>query len=340
MDRPTDLDEVRTAWRALQSESGGAGWRTIAVLNGCACPILAGREFPGNEEAILVGFDKVRRPSPETLPQGQGFLVTCPELGAGGGRLTWIALSRQTGGDLELFTHMAADVLATLESRYVTEDSRRFSVFIARIRSWQEFMRGGMSRVLSPEAELGLVGELQMLTMILRAGYPAAATIDAWRGPRRGLHDFALDAGVIEVKSAITGGGFPAHIASLDQLDENLVRPIFLAALRFDASPAGRTLPQIVDAQRNMLATHESARADFDNRLVEAGFMDAVRASYVRTFEMVSTRYYEMGASFPRLTRGIVPRGVTKASYELELDLVSGEPTPADEVFRRLGVLV
>jgi hypothetical protein len=42
-----DFEELRAAWRALQYETAGAGWRTIPILGGLACPILAGREFQG-----------------------------------------------------------------------------------------------------------------------------------------------------------------------------------------------------------------------------------------------------------------------------------------------------
>jgi hypothetical protein len=335
-----DLEELRAAWRALQYESAGAGWRTIPILGALVCPILAGREFPGNEEAILVGFQGIQRPPAESLPQGQGFLVTCPDLGTVGRDRTWIGLARQTGGDLDLFAIMAADVLGTLDSRYVSGDSRRFSVFVARIRSWQEFMRRGMPRLLSPEAELGLVGELQILSTILQAAYPVALSVEAWKGPQRGLHDFVLDGGVIEVKTAIASRGFPAHITSLDQLDESLVRPLYLAAVRLNVAPIGKTLSQYVDSLREVLALHEDARADFDSRLIEAGFMDSMGGSYVRAFHVASVSYYEVGDGFPRLTRASVPRGVTRAIYDLDLDLVSQVPKSGEEILRQLGVLV
>jgi hypothetical protein len=201
-------------------------------------------------------------------------------------------------------------------------------------------MRRGVPRLLSPEAELGLVGELQILSTILDAGYPAALSVEAWRGPQRGLHDFVLDGGVIEVKTAVASRGFPAHITSLDQLDESLVRPLYLAAVQLDVAPIGKTLPQYIDSLRQLLAIHEDARADFDSRLIEAGFIDSMRNGYVRSFRIASVSYYEVGDGFPRLTRASVPRGVTRAIYDLDLDLVSQAPKPGEEVLRQLGVLI
>ena len=335
-----DTEELRLAWRALKHGSPGAGWQTIPILITSACPILAGREFPGNEEAILVGFRGIQQPPAEALPQGQGFLISIPELGSAGRGLIWIGLARQPRADLDLFVIMAADVLGTLESRYVADDLRRFSIFVDRIRSWQEFMRRGAPRVLSPEAELGLFGELYVMNTILQAGYAPSLTVQAWKGPRRGLHDFALDRGVIEVKAAMNDRGFPAHIGSLDQLDESLKSPIYLAAVRLVALPSGLTLSQLIDRLREFLAAHQDAGADFDNRLIEAGFLDSVRNSYVRSLQVTSTSYYRIAETFPRLTRNSVPRGVTRANYELDLDLVIQASEDTSEVFRDLGVLV
>jgi len=338
MGRQINVDELRAAWRALQDQSAGAGWRTIPILAGSACPILAGREFPGNEEAILVGFTGIRRPTPESLPQGQGFVVTCPALGAIGREQIWIGLSRQPGGDLDLFATMAADVLGTLETRYVTDDMRRFSVFVERIRSWQEFMRRGVLRLLPPEAELGLVGELHFLGALIESGYPAGLAVEAWMGPRRGIHDFVFAAGSIEVKSAIANRGFPAHITSLEQLDDSLVRPLFLAAVRVAVTPAGTSLTERVEALRLLLAADQIARASFDSRLIEVGFLDAMRDSYVRKFQISAVNYFSVAGSFPRMTASSVPRGVTKASYELDLDLVGQPALMNEDVFRQLGI--
>lgn len=335
-----EFGELRAAWRALESQSDVPGWRTIPILAGSACPIRAGREFPGNEETILVGFRGIRRPIIAALPQGQGFLVSCPEVEGAEHEHVWIGLARQPGGDLELFATMAADVLGILQGHYLTDDSRRFSAFVDRIRSWQEFMRRGALRILSPEDELGLVGELEMLRALLQSGYPTGASVEAWKGPRRGLHDFSFAIGAIEVKSAISTRGFPAHIVSLDQLDEQIVHPLYLAALRMLLTPGGTTLPERVEVLRNLLGSDEIARAEFDARLIEAGYLDAVRQSYVRHFQLGTLQYFSVTEAFPRLTVRSVPRGVRAASYELDLDLITEAPVDAAIVLQQLGVAI
>lgn len=338
MDPQTSLEELYAAWRALRSESAGAGWRTIKVQAESKCPVLAGREFPGNEEALLVGFTGIGRPSPDSLPQGHGFLVTCPELGPAGASYTWIALSRQRGGALDLFSVMAEDVLRIVAVSYTHSDHQRYSAFLERIRAWQEFMRRNASLLLTPEAEVGLVGELEVLGSLLRAGYAATPAAEAWQGPRHGLHDFVLNHGAIEVKSTTAADCFPARITSLAQLDDAIVSPLFVAAVRLDVAATGTTLPERVDSLRHLLGSDPVARTVLDSRLVEAGYVEAVREHYVRRFLSASVSVMRVTDGFPRLTAASVPKEVRKASYELELSMVKQPDVGLAAAFRELGV--
>ena len=77
---PSDEDELIAAWRALEGADPAPGWRTIQIAGGNPSPLLAGRRFPENEEALLVGFAAARPPAPHVLPQGRGFASTRPNL--------------------------------------------------------------------------------------------------------------------------------------------------------------------------------------------------------------------------------------------------------------------
>jgi hypothetical protein len=91
---------------------------------------------------------------------------------------------------------------------------------------------------------------------------------------------------------------------------------------------------------RETLRADYSAVVEFDSRLVEAGFIDSMRDHYVRTFHVSATSYFLVTDAFPRLTPSSVPRGLTRASYELDLDLVPQISPSSTEVFRQLGVLI
>lgn len=332
-------EELLAAWRALAGNPGMEGWRTIAVAHGGPCRLLAGRHFPGNEEALLVEFASVRVPPVDQLPQGRGFLVTRADLGEDGTDRIWIALSRQSVGSLDLFSMMVDDVVSTLEGLRSAGDERLFHIFLARIRAWQDFMHRGGDCVLGPEAEVGLFGELELLRDLVLAGLPATVAVEAWQGPLDGVQDFALGTGAIEVKATVSQGGFPATIGSLDQLDDSLTRPLFLAGVRLALSASGRTLPVQVGELRDLLREELTALVVFDSRLLHAGFLDAAAERYTRCFLRTGGKVLQVSDGFPRLTRANVAIEIRRARYEIDLDLVTTGDVGIELALRQLGVI-
>lgn len=337
MARRNERDDLQAAWHALAGGSG-EGWRTIPVATAGDVRILAGRRLPGDEEAVLVGFRAARLPPPGQLPLGRGFSVVRIDLDAGDGR-HWIGLSRQHAGSRQLFGMMAADVVETME-RAVHEGAHDLpALFIARVRAWQEFMRRGDDGILGPEAEVGLVGELQLLSDLVGAGLSPSAAVEAWRGPVDGLHDFAFGTGAIEAKACVAAAGFPAWVGSLEQLDGTATSPLFLAAVRLAVGTGGAGLPARIEALRTRISSDPQASVLFDSRLLHAGYADSLADRYVRGFLDAGTRILHVDASFPCLTPAAVPAPVRQASYRIDLDLVGAPAVTLPAALERLGVI-
>jgi hypothetical protein len=335
----SEREELLAAWRALAGNDGAEGWRTISVASGGPCRLLAGRSFPGNEEALLVGFVSVLVPPAEQLPQGRGFRVARANLGHDGDGRVWIALCRQHAGSLDLFAMMADDVVSTLERLRGDDDEKLFQVFLARITGWQDFMRRSGDGLLSPEAEVGLFGEIGFLCDLMRAGLLSTTAAEAWKGPLDGLQDFALGSGAIEVKSTVSPRGFPGTVGSLEQLDDSLTRPLFLVGVRLALDVSGRTLPELIDELRDLLRAEPAALAVFDNRLLHAGFLDATAERYTRRFSRAGDRMLCVTGSFTRLTRANVAIEIRTVRYEIDLDLIPTGDVRLVDALRQLGVI-
>lgn len=320
MARASDAEALLQAWRALAGGSGGEGWRTIPLELGSPCRVLAGRRLPGDEEAVLVGFESVRLPSDAELPRGQGFRVATVAAGGLGGTHVWLALSRRSAGSPELFAMMAADILDLLGGVSGGGSGRLLRVFLNRIRAWQDFMERGHERVLGPEAEVGLAGELVVLGALVDAGLPPGSALDAWQGPRNGLHDFVIGAGAIEVKATVSTAGFPARIGSLEQLDDSIRQPLFVGAVRLAVDPAGSTLVDLVAGVRVLFAGDADQLSELDGLLIRAGFLDEMAGRYVRRFALSNIALLPVTGGFPRLTRMNVGAGIRAARYEIDLD--------------------
>ena len=334
----TEREELLVAWRALAGQIADEGWRTIPVALGGPCRLRAGRHFPGNEEAILVGFASGNVPSTDQLPQGRGFLVSRAEIEAEGPSCWWIALRRQSAGSLDLFAMMAVDVVAMLADLSSGNDGRTVQMFLSRIRAWQEFMRRGTDGVLSLEVEVGLFGELEFLRQLIAVGLPAAISIEAWRGPLDELQDFRLGTGAIEVKSTLSPRGFPAAIGSLDQLDDSLVQPLYLVGVRLALGAEGVTLPELISDMRDSLTNNPPALAGFNTRLLHAGYFDEFAERYVRRFACAGSRMLPVCDGFPRITRGSVAIAIREARYVIDFDLIPDGDVGLLDSLNKLGV--
>lgn len=335
----SEREELLAAWRALTGEFDDEGWRTIPVMFGGPCRIRAGRHFPGNEEALLVGFSSGHIPPADQLPQGRGFLVSRADIEDEGTNSWWIALRRQSAGSLDLFAMMVVDVVATLTRLADGNNSQAIQVFLARIRAWQEFMRRGSDGVLSAEAEVGLFGEIEFLQQLVAAGLPPTIAIDAWKGPFDELQDFRLGTGAFEVKSTLSSRGFPALIGSLEQLDDSLVHPLYLVGVRLALGTTGVTLPEKISDIRDSLDDDSPSLTSFNTRLIHAGYFNEFSEQYIRRFTCTESRLLRVCDNFPRLTRGSVAIAIRAARYEIDMDLVPGGDIGILDSLMQLGVV-
>jgi hypothetical protein len=330
--------EFLMAWSSLSGASIEAGWQAIAIPSAGPLKLRAGRRSPGNAEAVLVGIPYAMLAAAEKLPEGQGFTVERADL-EGNGNL-WLALTRKPAGSTELFAAMACDVVGALDDAVVAgaDEAKLVRVFLGRVGAWQEFMRKG-TQALSPEAEIGLIGELTLLRAFIDAGMPAAAAIDSWVGPFDGIQDFEIGFGVLEVKATLAAQGFPAKIASLEQLDDSLRQPLFLAGARLHQMETGQNLVNFVDAVRHFATGDAEAARLLSDRLIAAGFIDAHIERYPRRFVVAEVRVIEVSGSFPRLTTGTVPLGIMRAMYEIDLDKSLGDDVGVVIALRKLGAI-
>ena len=334
MARP--IDEFVLAWEALSGGSGEDGWRSIAVASAGPCVLMAGRRLPGNEEALLAGFSSVRVPSAEKLPEGRGFEVSRADPHRDG--KTWLALTRKESGSVELFADMVCDCAGALDAVSAEGEERILRALLTRVRSWQEFMRKG-AQALSPEAAIGLIGELVVLRAALAAGVPAPLALDAWVGPLNGIQDFEIGVGAIEVKATLSPHGFPAKIGSLEQLDDSVRKPLFLAGARLSQRESGRNLPEFVEDVRVQLRGNSGTESVLSDRLLAAGYSEAHADRYPRRFIVEGIRVVEVGEGFPRIVPGNVPAGIRRVIYEIDFDRVPGPETGVIGALKILGAL-
>jgi hypothetical protein len=332
------LNEERLleAWRALDEHTERRGWKILPISSPRSPLLLAGRQHPLNQESMLIGFTIAGLPKQTALPQSKGFNLEVVELPFQGFRYYCLAVTRQPSASLEIFSAMLDDIVGVLQHATRSE-AEHIAAVIDRIVGWQRFMSRDDDGILRSEQELGLLGEIQVLKLLLSVGIPASGALEWWQGPLDSLHDFVAPRGDLEVKASTKSGPFSATIGSLDQLDETIVQPLYIAAVQFSLSANGFSLPQHIENVRQLLRHEPAMTVVFEGRLLASGYHKVSANRYHRQFSYLTTNFYEVNDSLPHLIKGKVPKGVTDAIYQIEIDATRSHSLDLQEVLQQIG---
>lgn len=327
-------DGLIRAWRALARQEGVEDWRFVHLTRMGVVSVEAGCHFPLSREALIVSFPGSWPVYPARLPEGKGFDVASIEGQSVFSGKTAIALVRRPEGSPEIFAIMVVDVLRTLETAACTTNRDVTDAFLERVREWQAFMARS-HRPLSPDAQIGLLGELWMLKLLSGTSLGAGA-LDCWQGPLRAAQDFHVRGGAIEVKSTVRTGSFLARINSIEQLDGDRA-PIFLCALRFEENPDGVSLVGLVTELRERFGLAGVQRG-FEALLMVMGYIDEHAALYGRTLTLKDARALHAEGDMPRLTRAALPAAIRSAAYVLDLDALEVPSIGLSELINEFGL--
>jgi hypothetical protein len=232
-----------------------------------------------------------------------------------GGPILYIRL--KDNAQLELFETLCRDVIAAGELAHT--EAEVLERAIGRTFRWHYLLRGGKREVLSEEGQKGLIGEIEVLKLLIPI-LGAKSALTAWTGPAGAPKDFEIKADCIEVK-ARRGASQPfVRITNEHQLVDVPGRRLWLAVLAVDnvELPHGRTLTERVSEITEHLERSEPAAImDWDLHLADAGF-DSLH-DYSAWRWMVSTpEFHAVTEGFPRIAAP-VPLGVSTVSYTLAL---------------------
>jgi len=207
------------------------------------------------------------------------------------------------------------------------------------LREWRALFE--QLTLLTPERQLGLLGELWLLDRLLTIH--GADALDAWTGPKGEAHDFRIADNEFEVKA--TSGAHRSHIISSDgQLISSPDRSLYLLSLQFAAGGLdGRSLHDVVDALLSRMAAF-GIGPRFE-QILETAFQltPSSLVHYSKRVQLRSRPYLvPITESFPRIMHSDVlalPRAemvrVSDVRYRVDVEGLGWE----DETVEFLAVL-
>jgi len=272
--------------------------------------------MPRADVTLVLQLSELPRPVPD-LPKLKNLEIRFQTLP--GGPILYIRL--KDNAQMELFETLCCDVMAAGE--LAETEAEALERAIGRTFRWHYLLRGGKLEVLSEEAQKGLIGEIEVLKLLIAELGPKPA-LAAWMGPSGAPKDFELQADCIEVK-ARRGASQPfVKITSEHQLADVPDRRIWLAVLAVDKvqPPHGRTLTEHVDTITELLErTEPSSVMDWDLHLADVGY-DAQHDYSAWRWIVSAPEFFAVTEDFPRIAAP-VSLGVSGVTYALALSACS-----------------
>ena len=268
--------------------------------------------MPRADVALVLQLGDLPKPTPD-LPKLRNLEIRFQTLP--GGPILYIRL--KDNAQLELFETLCRDVMAAGE--LAETEAEALERAIGRTFRWHYLLRGGKLEVLSEEAQKGLIGEIEVLKLLI-ANIGAKPALTAWTGPSGAPKDFELKTGCIEVK-ARRGASQPfVKITNEHQLADVLDRRLWLAVLAVDKvqPPHGMTLTEYVsEVTEHLERTEPSAIMDWDLHLADVGY-DALHDYSAWRWIVAAPDFHAVTEGFPRIAAP-VPLGLSSVSYALAL---------------------
>lgn len=314
---------IEAIWQELEAEliaGAGGAWLSRFALPDPRNALLIAIDTLSRARALLLPLSAVAIPNRRDWPQCRGlelFAVQVDDKSHLGVRLLDNEYS-------DVFAALAEDIAPRVASAANEKVAAR--VILDRLRRWQKFLSARVEE-FSVSRQRGLFGELHLLRHVLLPLIGAESSVTAWRAPLASHQDFQFPRAAIEVKTTTAKQPQAVRITSERQLDCTGTLALFLFVVVLDEREVkpdkptqGETLPGSIAALREALGSGNAVRDSFDDRLLDAGYLDADAPRFeARRFAQRSHQCFHVVDGFPRLLEGDLPVGVGDVSYALSL---------------------
>lgn len=216
----------------------------------------------------------------------------------------------------DIFYKFCEDIIESTRSSSLSDG---FSPIVRRWETWITFFQR-TALPLSESEIIGLIGEIHFLQTVMIEKYGTDRALEAFIGIDKAHKDFEIDDTWYEVKT-IHNGVRAVKISSIEQLDADTVGKLEIITL--DQGTPGTdsniTLNSIVRQFRGKL--NKAQLIDFDEKLRKANYIEDERYDDYN-YLFIKRDEYEVADDFPRILSGVLPVGITKATYEIDISAI------------------
>ena len=182
------------------------------------------------------------------------------------------------------------------------------------------FEDGNAPRKLTKESQIGLYGEIYVLSKILTKKFTNKDLINFWTGPSK-KHDFTTEKNLIEIKTTTTNSK-KINTSSNNQIAPVYEKKLNLIFLQIKENLKGLSLVTIIDNYLTILkAESEILYNDFLLKLAQCNYLDIHKDEYSQKYKIDKINYFEVRNDFPHIKEIEIPDELSELSITYKIDL-------------------
>lgn len=207
---------------------------------------------------------------------------------------------------------------------------------------WQSFFLKNSANGLSEQQQQGLLGELIFLQHMLVSTNNPRRILSSWYGVYKEKVDFQIGNFGVEIKTSSTGKPYKVTISAEDQLDTDQNLDLYLYCIMLEKSKRlGITVIELIKDIRTILIDHPDILAEFNNKLFQCGIIEPnLSEENLIKFIVKDSFYYSVGDEFPKISKSILPSGISNVKYQLSLDSCNSFKVQEEQVLYKVKEVI
>ena len=221
---------------------------------------------------------------------------------------------------IDFFIKLMNLILTKIYLKNLTEE-KSVKCFLENLIFAKDFFEDDNApRKLTKESQIGLYGEIHVLSKILAKKLNNKNLIDSWTGPSK-KHDFTTEKILIEIKTTTTDS------KKINTSSNNQIAPVFDKALniiflQIKNSSSGFSLVDVINNYLTILKTEsEILHNDFLLKLAQCNYLDIHKDEYSQKYETDKTNYFEVRDDFPYIKKVEIPDELSDLTITYKIDL-------------------
>lgn len=216
----------------------------------------------------------------------------------------------------DIFILFIDDIIKSLLTIENSDDA--LLIISKRINYWKKLFGKFSERLLTPEQQRGLYGELYFLRILLENTKNYDYVIQAWQAPGGKNQDFYFNGKAIEVKTSQANNP-NITISNEFQLDIRGLKQLYIAFFKLYEYPSNEnTLLSIINEIRDLLKLEPNLIPEFNLKIETLGITSDIEEEYNKTSYVIRNEiYYNVTDEFPKITPLLVNEAISKISYQI-----------------------